>query len=50
MRAWVEICAEVVGGEVVAVGAGVVYCGILWGNEGFWGGDTGRERRTRFSS
>ena len=38
------------GGEVVAAGAGVGYCGILWEKEGVWGGDTGRGRLTIFSS
>ena len=50
MRAWVDIHAEGVGGEVVAAGAGVGYCGILWEKEGVWGGDTGRGRLTIFSS
>ena len=50
VRAWVDICSGGIGGEVVAAGAGVGYCGILWGKEGFWGGATGRGRQTRFSS
>ena len=50
VRSWADICAEGVGGEVVAAGAGVGYCGILLGKEGVWGGATGRGRRTRFSS
>ena len=32
MHAWVGIHAGGVGGEVLAAGAGVEYCGILWGN------------------
>ena len=49
-RAWVDIHAGGVEGEVVAAGASVGYCGIFWGKEGVWGGATGRGRRTRFSS
>ena len=48
--AWVVICAGGVGGEVVAAGAGVGYCGIFWGEEGGWGGATVRGSRTIFSS
>ena len=50
VHAWVDIRAGGIGGEVVAAGAGVGYCGILWGKEGFCGGATGRGRRTIFSS
>ena len=50
VRAWVDIRAGGIGGEVVAAGAGVGYFGILWGKEGVWGGDTDRGRRTRFRS
>ena len=50
MHAWDEIRAGDVGGEVVAAGAGVGYCGILWGKEGVWGRATVRGRTTRFSS
>ena len=49
VRAWVDILAGGIGGEVVAAGAGVGYYGILWGNEGVWGGATGRGRRNIFS-
>ena len=49
-RAWVDIRAWGVGGEVVAAGAGFGYCRIIWGKKGFWGGVTGRGKRTRFSS
>ena len=48
VRAWVDICAGGVGGEVVAAGASVGYCGILWGKEGVWGRYTGRVQQTRF--
>ena len=47
--AWVGIRAGGIAAKVVASGAGVGYCGILWGKEGFLGGATGRERRTVFS-
>ena len=50
VRAWVDICAGGVGGEVVAAGVGAGYYGILWRKEGFWEGITGRRRRTGFSS
>ena len=50
MRAWVNIRAGGVWGEVVASGAGVGYFGILWGKEGVWEGLTGSRRRTGFSS
>ena len=50
VRAWVDTRAGVVGGKVVAAGAGVGYCGIIWGKEGVWGGDTGRGRQTIFST
>ena len=50
VRAWVDICAGVVWGEVVASGTGVRYCGILWGKEGVWDRDTCRGRKTRFRS
>ena len=33
----------------MAAGAGVGYCGILWGKEGVWGQATGRGRQTIFS-
>ena len=49
-RAWVDIHAGGVGGEVVAFDAGVGYCGILREKERVWGGATGIGRRTRFSS
>ena len=38
MRTWVDICAGGIGGKVVASGAGVGYCGILWGKGGFGAG------------
>ena len=38
VRAWVDICAGAISGEVVAAGAGVGYCGIFWGKEGFGAG------------
>ena len=50
MRAWVDIRPGGVRGELVAAGAGVVYCGIFWGKEGVCCGATGRGRQTRFSS
>ena len=50
VRAWVDICAGVIGGEVVDAGDSVGYCGILWGDEGVWGGSTGRGMINRFSS
>ena len=49
MRTWVDILAGGIWGKVVASGAGVGYCGILWGEEGVWGGATGRGRQTIFS-
>ena len=49
-RAWDDISAWDVRGEVVAAGAGVSYCGILWEKEGVWGGATGRGRKTIFRS
>ena len=49
VRDWVDIHTGGVGGKVVASGAGVGYCIILWGKEGVWGGATGRVRRNIFS-
>ena len=50
MRALFNIFAGGVGGEVVAAGANVGYCGILCGKEGVCGWATGRGRQTRFNS
>ena len=49
VHTWVDIHAGGIGGKVVAAGADVGYCGILWVKEGVWGGATGRGRRTIFS-
>ena len=49
VRAWVDICAGRIEGEVVAAGACVGYCRVLWGKEGGWGRATGMGRRTIFS-
>ena len=35
-RAWADVCAWGFGSEVVADGAGVGYCKILWWNGRFW--------------
>ena len=44
LRAWADIHAGGIGGEVVASGAGVCYYRILWVKKGSWVGATGRGR------